>query len=267
MQGRRNTMEDVVCVAGDLTGRGDTDLVALFDGHGGADVAHQAADYVREYLAGHAPAPGASDAEVQGLIARAFEEANKLVPCTTLENIQGSTALVCLLTQHGEQRRLHVGNIGDSRAVLQRADGTVVRASFDHKPLEAREHQRVRSCGGYVTPEGRVQGLLSVARALGDKALAPFVSAEPFLASYDLEGSRFLVLACDGVWDVVTDAEACRIVGHALDTEPDAAGAAALLRDCAYLNGSGDNISVMVCDLTAQNIRAAVVAEAAAAAR
>ena len=96
--------------------------------------------------------------------------------------------------------------------------------------------------------------------ALGDKALAPFVSAEPFLASYDLGGSAFLVLGCDGVWDVVSDAEACRIVAHALADGSDAAGAAARLRDCAYLNGSGDNISVVVCDLTADNLCEAVAA-------
>ena len=95
-------------------------------------------------------------------------------------------------------------------------------------------------------------------RALGDKALFPFVSSQPHTAACALEalapdappGEQFLVLACDGVWAVVSDAQACAVVREALQQHGgNCAVAAAALRDWAYINGSSDNISVIVVSL------------------
>jgi len=237
--GRRKTMEDAVF---DFS-IGDLKVFGLFDGHGGSDVSTKASEFVCGYLREHLPGNCKTDEEAQHIISEAFIEANKQFSVTDMEHIQGSTALVCIMVGNS---RLHVGNIGDSRAVLYYSDGRVVRVSYDHKPREWNEHDRVHNCGGYITPEGRVQGLLSVARALGDKALAPFVSAEPFLASYDMTSASHLIIACDGVWDVVSDEEACSVVSSSLARYKNPSLAAAALRDYAYLNGSGDNISVIV---------------------
>ncbi len=43
MIGKRPTMEDAICVIGALGGDQHVDLIALFDGHGGSDVARTAA--------------------------------------------------------------------------------------------------------------------------------------------------------------------------------------------------------------------------------
>jgi len=237
--GRRKTMEDAEFVFS----AGNIRVFGLFDGHGGSDVSRQSSDFVCSFLREHVSENCKSDESAQKIISEAFKGANEQFSVTDFEHMQGSTALVCVLV---DGKRLHVGNIGDSRAVLKRADGSVVRVSYDHKPREWGEHERVHNCGGYVTPEGRVQGLLSVARALGDKALAPFVSDEPFVASYDMTGSSFIIISCDGVWDVVSDTEACDVVQKSLSQFSNPTMAAAALRDYAYLNGSSDNISVIV---------------------
>jgi serine/threonine protein phosphatase PrpC len=104
-----------------------------------------------------------------------------------------------------------------------REDGTVVFGSVDHKPYDEGEKKRIEEAGGYVQLK-RVNGDLAVSRALGDfvykqnkpgngEQLAPpenqQVSCIPDVTIIPREEDiAFLVLACDGVWDVM-DNERC----------------------------------------------------------
>ena len=58
-----------------------------------------------------------------------------------------------------------------------------------------------------------------------------------------LETDLFLVLACDGVWDVLTDQQACDLV---LQHWGDAAAAASTIVRTALSSGSGDNLTAQV---------------------
>lgn len=86
----------------------------------------------------------------------------------------------------------------------------------------------------------RVNGVLAVSRALGDGSLHPLVSAEPYIAVTSLAPSalpELLVLACDGVWDVMADQDAADLL---LPVASDATAAAQLLKDKALsLNSLG----------------------------
>ena len=63
-----------------------------------------------------------------------------------------------------------------------------------------------------------------------------------------LKATRFLILACDGVWDEVDDDDAVSIVGRRLlnDQQSSVGDAADALRDEAFSQGSDDNISVII---------------------
>ena len=74
----------------------------------------------------------------------------------------GTTLVTLLVTD----RSLTVANVGDSRAVLCRA-GLPVPLSRDHKPKLSAERQRILHAGGFIV-DGRVNGDLSLSRALGD---------------------------------------------------------------------------------------------------
>ena len=164
---------------------------------------------------------------------------------------------------------LYTANTGDSRAVYWK-DRKAVRASVDHKPdvpaeevrtRKEREREktkkinfsflflpkkrRIRTRGGFVT-NGRVLGKLAVSRALGDLELQKCgVTPEPYVSAFDLtEPPEFMILACDGVWDVLSDEAACNVVASEL--ERDLTAAALKLRDVAYLLGSEDNISTIL---------------------
>jgi len=75
----------------------------------------------------------------------------------------GATAVVVVMVG----RTITVANAGDSRAVLCR-NGTAYPLSFDHKPLQERELNRIRNAGGFVNHFGRVNGNLNLSRSIGD---------------------------------------------------------------------------------------------------
>merc|ERR1719182_857884 len=128
-------------------------------------------------------------------------------------------------------RRLLVANLGDSRCVMVRNDGSALALSSDHKPNRPDERARVQAAGGQVIYAGcwRVQGDLAVSRAFGDAHLKAYgVSATPELSAITLTPrDAFLVLASDGLWDVCDEQQCAASVLRATD----ALGAARALCD------------------------------------
>uniref|UniRef100_A0AAV1T3S7 phosphomevalonate kinase n=1 Tax=Peronospora matthiolae TaxID=2874970 RepID=A0AAV1T3S7_9STRA len=154
-------------------------------------------------------------------------------------------------------------NVGDCRAVMCRG-GRGVPLTSDHKPDRPDERQRIEKAGGYV---GKIAGIsrvysaagaglsmrreasthLAVSRAFGDQSLkhpAPLVSCEPEVARFQvLTDDLFLILACDGIWDVMSEQDAVDI---ALPHFHDAKAAADAIVKAAYKKGSLDNLTATV---------------------
>lgn len=133
----------------------------------------------------------------------------------------GATSVVVCI--RGDQ--VYCANAGDSRAVFSRKDGQVVDMSEDHKPMNTDERQRIIKAGGFVS-EGRVNGSLALSRALGDfdykgnKELCEkeqAVTAFPEIREFQLQGGdEFMILACDGIWDVLTSEQCVAFVRERL---------------------------------------------------
>jgi len=106
-----------------------------------------------------------------------------------------------------------------------------------------KKKNRIKQCGGFVTENRRVDGILALSRALGDCDLQPHVTYEPEIHVHKLEpDDEFLVLACDGVWDVMSNETCLKVIGD----NPNPVKAASKIRDYAHCLGSTDNISVIV---------------------
>ncbi len=128
----------------------------------------------------------------------------------------GSTAVVALLQG---REALVVANAGDSRCVLSRG-GRALELSRDHKPDDPQELARIRAAGGSVA-DGRVEGNLNLSRALGDltykqEARLPparqMITAQPEVRTLALTPQDdFLVMACDGIWNVLSSQQ---VVDH-----------------------------------------------------
>lgn len=124
--------------------------------------------------------------------------------------------------------------------------------SQDHRPTYASERRRVEELGGYVD-DGYLNGVLSVTRALGDWDLKlPEASASPLIADPELqqiiltEDDEFLIIGCDGIWDVMSSQQAVSIVRRGLRRHDDPEQSAKdLVREALRLN-TIDNLTVIV---------------------
>ena len=132
----------------------------------------------------------------------------------------GCTAVSVLI--HGN--KVTVANTGDSRCVMSRR-GEAIPLTLDHKPIIYEEAQRIIRAGGFVR-DNRVNGALNVSRTIGDLDFKrnselphteQMVVATPDITDLELhEGDEFLILACDGIWDVLTNQEAVDFVRERL---------------------------------------------------
>jgi protein phosphatase 2C family protein 2/3 len=162
---------------------------------------------------------------------------------------------------------------------------TGLRLSVDHKPDDEAEQARIEAGGGSVIVKAgtaRVGGMLACSRAFGDLTLRKHgVSSEPYISQTMLvmhssaggegggggaggsvaqeeetegggglvqhcEGAAYLILACDGLFDAVTDSEAAAIVGAVVGAGGEMSDAAKTLQNVASKRGSMDNISILV---------------------
>jgi serine/threonine protein phosphatase PrpC len=140
--------------------------------------------------------------------------------------------------------------------LARRGNETVNWASKDHKPSNTEETVRILKAGGFVRG-GRVDGDLAVSRSFGDFDLkqntnlprcSQKVSVEPDVKQFARDDAdEFIVLACDGVWDVI-DSEPCVVwVRNALKTQSDLGKVCEdLIEYCCVDLCSRDNISVLI---------------------
>ncbi|KAF5836338.1 phosphatase 2C-like domain-containing protein [Dunaliella salina] len=179
----------------------------------------------------------------------------------------GSTAVVALVGS----RKAWVANCGDSRAVLCRGS-RAIQLTDDHKPEREDEAERVEKAGGQVLYWNghRVMGVLAMSRAIGDHGLRPYVIPEPEVTVFTrAEDDDFLLLASDGLWDVMSNQEAISLAMRcsARAAEKGASRkaavriAASVLTKAAVDRGSKDNVTVVIIDL-ASNAREERNAEA-----
>ncbi|KAK9777700.1 putative PPM-type phosphatase domain-containing protein [Seiridium cardinale] len=140
------------------------------------------------------------------------------------------------------QRVLYTANVGDARIVLCRS-GKALRLSYDHKGSDENEGKRIANAGGLIL-NNRVNGVLAVTRALGDTYMKDLVTGHPYTTETVIqpEIDEFIIIACDGLWDVCSDQEAVDLVRNIEDPSQ----ASKLLVDHALTRFSTDNLSCMV---------------------
>ncbi|KAK7503797.1 hypothetical protein BaRGS_00004920 [Batillaria attramentaria] len=242
MQGWRINMEDAHTHLLSLPGDKDASFFGVFDGHGGVKVAHYAGNNLHKKVVSQS----------------AYNRGN--INDSLKDDLAGTTAVVVLL----KDGKMYCGNVGDSRAVAS-VSGEVEQLSFDHKPSNEVESRRIIAAGGWVE-FNRVNGNLALSRALGDfvfkknekkRAEEQIVTAYPDVIEKPITPDHeFVILACDGIWDVLTNQEVVEFVRAriAQRMEPDVICEELMMRclapDC-QMGGLGcDNMTVvLVCFL------------------
>ncbi|KRY83313.1 putative protein phosphatase 2C T23F11.1 [Trichinella pseudospiralis] len=210
MQGWRIQMEDAHTHLLSIPEDEKVSFFGVYDGHGGACASRYASCNLHKAIA-------QTKAFAEGDLVEAIKQGFLDVDKDMFENhgnlvgVAGTTAVIVML----KEDTVFCGNVGDSRAVIS-AGGVAEPLSFDHKPVNEGEIKRIFSAGGWVE-FNRVNGNLAMSRALGDfvykacEEKSPkeqIVTAYPDVVSRSLtDADEFIVLACDGVWDVMTNQE------------------------------------------------------------
>jgi len=269
--GRRPQMEDVVSCVSNFwcSSRAcELDFFGVFDGHGSDAVAKLCGEELHGYIAEELTAQEnrREEMNIESALKAAFKktdhEAGRRL--AGVAQAAGSTAVTALVNG----KYLAVANVGDSRAVLCRG-GVPLQLTDDHKPNRPDERARVEAAGGHVIFLNgfRVLGVLAMSRAIGDHYLRPYVIAEPEVCvTPRCDEDEFLVMASDGIWDVLTNDEVCKAVKRSMERYEEytngAMGtmdramcstaeqlAADVLVKLALAKGSGDNLSCVVVNL------------------
>jgi len=225
-KGARNTMEDSFIIYEGI--RQDLSIYAVIDGHNGFMTSHYAANMLPELFLGE------SNNSISAF-SKVFKKFNNEL--RVLNTMDGATIMICLVSS----TKISCAYLGDTRALLINRDGSVINLSHDHKPTILSEMRNIKENRSFVKEE-RTAGSLAVSRALGDFNVEG-VSRTPEMICQEIKPDSYrLVIACDGVFDVMEPEEIGRIVAR-ID---DVSYAAALVRNIAIAKSSSDNITVLV---------------------
>ena len=255
-QGKRAAMEDVAHVRTRIRvperDTANAALLIVFDGHGGKRCAEWASELLPERVLWNLKDPARSwrdalwdaflDADAE-LRKRADRE----------RDASGSTVLACLFDGTD---RLYVASLGDCRCVLATRDG-YCNLTTDCRADRPDEVARVVAARGFVANR-RLNGQIAVSRALGDFAFKsppdapPAVSCEPDITEVQLrDGDDFLLIGCDGLYDVLTSEEAVDFARDQLRAgRPLDAAALNLVHHAIDDRDSRDNVSVILAKLS-----------------
>ncbi|XP_057963588.1 probable protein phosphatase 2C 49 [Malania oleifera] len=228
----------------------------VFDGHGGPEAAAYVRKNVIRLLFEDVDFPQTSlvddifQEEVENSLRKAFLLADlALADDCNVSSSSGTTALAALIFG----RLLMVANAGDCRAVLCRK-GEAVDMSQDHRPIYPSERKRVEELGGYID-DGYLNGVLSVTRALGDwdmkvpqgsASTSPLIAEPEFEQVFLTEEDEFLIIGCDGIWDVMSSQHAVSLVRRGLRRHDDPEQCARDLAMEALRLNTFDNLTVIV---------------------
>ena len=253
----------------------DTSLFAVFDGHSGPEVAIYASEKLPDLIKSNKLY---QMGQIEEALRQVFMTFDALLLTKNVNNqlfeirkemlgenmspndkpgfTSGCTALLVLVVDD----LAYVANIGDSRSVLSR-NGKTISMSTDHKPDDRAERKRIERSGGHVI-DGRINGGLNLSRAFGDhqyKRNKRLSSEEQMVIAYpDIKVKRlkikrddFLVLACDGVWNCMSNQKVVSFVNKRIKNQSLVSICQELTHKCMSpvrpLNGiGGDNITVIV---------------------
>ncbi len=248
-RGGRPYQEDRVVMHHDFRGR--FSVYAVFDGHGGAAVAElcqrSLVKQLRQLIGERVWR--LSDAHV--LMGALFARLDAAAQALNLPNV-GCTAVIALVMKG------HVicANAGDSRAIMGSRHQQALTLTRDHKVQD--EVGRLVAAGATITrapgDTPRISHGLNLARSIGDHAVKRFVTSSPFVSVYPApQAGGYILLASDGVWDVMSAREVHAMVAvtaRRRDADACRATLRSIVRRCRELH-STDNVAIVLAPVEA----------------
>ena len=232
----RQSMEDIGVMLPDFIPEKKISLFGIFDGHGGNDVVKYIKNRLPEIIKTNILNNYNNDSIENNLIS-SFNKIDEELKFYDSE-YTGSTATILLI----QENIIYCANVGDSTAFII-YDNFIKKISNDHKCTNPKEEERIILKGGKIT-KNRVMGQLVLSRSLGDLYCKKFgVSNIPDISINKLDRNvKYIVVASDGIWDVVKDNELLELSGNRKNAE-------GLCKDLVKLSinkETKDNVSCIV---------------------
>lgn len=235
----RDYMEDQGKAVENLNNDPNKILFCIFDGHGGGEVSKFLQENFHIYMKKLLPFKNHFLD-----FAKLFKFLDEKIKLLNSEDV-GSTATIVYIEKQNGKRTLFCANVGDSRCVLVNRKG-IMRMSHEDRVDDPQEKGRILRQGGKIA-NGRLNGILMLTRCFGDWGIKDKgLIVEPHITKIELnDDDLFLIIASDGLWDVIKDEE-CKgfmeIYQNTFDTCKN------LVQE-SLNRGSGDNISCFVIKL------------------
>lgn len=225
----RQEMEDFHCIKQALGKRPNLSYFAIFDGHGGKDVASFLSINLHHFLIDEINNInfGTNDEENISNIIESIKSAFMKIDQNILANENftndvGSTATLIFIyynnlnenilnnNDNGNknvERTMICANIGDSNGYLI-TKSNISQITKPHKCEDTSEVQRIKGTGGIVF-QGRIFGKLILTRTLGDKEMKKYgvIPVPDFYTKKIEKDDLFVIIASDGIWDVINEEE------------------------------------------------------------
>jgi len=253
LKGLRDQNEDahkiVINGKGKNSNQAKINFFGIYDGHGGKEVSRFLENNMSNYFMSKKVKYPLS----KSYINKVYDHLqNTLKNNHRFSSYSGSTSLVAINFKSNGNMYLNVINTGDSRAVVCQ-DTMAIPLTLDHKPNFPDERKRIEQMGGKIVRDGldyRVKDL-AVSRAFGDVEATPYVTHRSDLFKYKIDKKdKFIIMACDGLWDVMDNQEAVNFVldnsYEDLEKFKNDKEIAKKLAEYAIKKGSTDNVSVIV---------------------
>jgi serine/threonine protein phosphatase PrpC len=213
-----DTMEDKGRSIENFLGDKNQILFELFDGHGGMSISH--------YLQNNFDRVYRKNLKIfkndyENCFKTTFKELDIEIKKLDLVSMGSTACIIHIIKETPSKLVVHCANCGDTRASLI-SPMKFKRLSYDHRADDEEEKRRVQNSGGTII-NNRVMGALMLSRAFGDFELKSFgVKCEPFYSYTEIdlnEKNQFIILACDGVWDLNTEQDFQQLIMFCNDSE------------------------------------------------
>lgn len=239
---KKTDCQDTACIMEDFY-KGMT-FLAVYDGHGqnGRTASDLANKGVREYIVNNKETLYGLDTEedMEKFFRKMCSSVQSMFQSDKTDYELSGTCAVMVLVK---EDMIYTANLGDSRAVIgscSKDETCALEVSIDHKPTREKEKERIINSGGKIEKtvvddkevgpyrvwkaEEDIPGI-AISRSFGDLVAHKIgVSAEPEVTAKEIDGDdKFLVMGSDGVWDVMSSAEAVGFILSLSITEKETA--------------------------------------------
>lgn len=232
-KGKRDYMEDQMCYYENKS----IVFSGVFDGHGGGSCSLFLKSALFKYFQKYVTYTKGIKMSLYNSICNANGDFLKK------RTNAGSTCNVVIINK--KTNNFFVANVGDSRAIVCYKNGAVKQITRDHKPTNQYEKTQIEKRGGFVS-RGRVDGILAMSRAIGDKNISQHICCIPDIFEGSLANIKYIIQGSDGLFDVMTNKQICNFISTHSKNKTLKQVAKMLVDYAIDVKGSTDNTSVLI---------------------